>query len=239
MDDEDSKARRNFMAVSTIIVLAWWLEAPLDKISEKLLGMPSVGPGFEWRAWFAALVALLYFALRFRFSTGHADAMTDLNRERQALRLRVLEQWLSWEATGFIRFGVAPILGQPIRSFFGMIPHKAGAAAMKVTDVKIKSVGWATRGHQDNATRPPQGELYLLRVDTALHRANGSGSTETTMHRFHLDLAGWTRALVACWVFCWLAIYSKTSTSFVVPWLIGAAAAAVCGLRTWQAAAGI
>lgn len=126
------------MAVSTIIVLAWWLQAPLDKVSEKLLGMPSVGIGIEWRAWFAALIAVLYFALRFRFSERQQDAVKELHAESSRLRDRLLIRWLRWEVTAWDRWRLSgPVIGQALDATVKSVIEMNGGDVVKVSPGEV------------------------------------------------------------------------------------------------------
>lgn len=94
MDDEDSKVRRNLIVVSVLMILVWWLQAPLDKVSEKFFGVSPNGPAFEWRVWLAAALALAYFCLRFRFCQDHTNAVTVMRNERRDLERRLLRRWI-------------------------------------------------------------------------------------------------------------------------------------------------
>lgn len=71
-DDTDDKVRRNFLAVSGAIVLAWWLRLKVPFLA-KVFGVPLDSDNIE-RVWTAALVLLAYFGLRYHFSSGRESA---------------------------------------------------------------------------------------------------------------------------------------------------------------------
>lgn len=65
MDDIADKSRRNLMGVAAGIIAVWALGIPLDG---KLVGAVNLNEVQPWRAWFCALVVLIYFYSRFRLA---------------------------------------------------------------------------------------------------------------------------------------------------------------------------
>ncbi|WP_287814512.1 hypothetical protein [Achromobacter sp.] len=81
LEDVADKARRNLMAVSSGIVAVWALKIPLDG---RLVGAVDLNAVEPWRAWAAALVVLVYFALRHHFSPPNKQAWEKWANRRQA-----------------------------------------------------------------------------------------------------------------------------------------------------------
>ena len=71
-DDVEEKARRNFIAISAAIVLAWWLRLEVPFLAN-FIGLASDEQS-RFRVWVAAIPILLYFGLRYHFSTQRAEA---------------------------------------------------------------------------------------------------------------------------------------------------------------------
>lgn len=233
MDDEDSKARRNFMAVSAIIVLAWWLQAPLDKISEKLLGMPSVGAGFEWRAWFAGLCALLYFALRFRFSERQQQSAKELQDESVDVRDRLLARWLRWEIAAWNRWRLrGPVIGQSLEKAVESVLELNGGEVLKVSTSEISPGRTNQEGARIANSRVAVRAVVSVFIATSTPRPLGMAGTHVDVHA---NLTTSQRFILTAWEVAWLVSYSKASTALFVPWALGAAAAAVCAWRIAQA----
>ena len=233
MEDEDSKIRRNLMAVSTLIVLAWWLQAPLDKISEKLLGLTDVAPNFQWRAWLAALLALAYFCLRFRFSTEHGDDRRLLGVERIAVQIRLIERWLSWETSWYARWGTTPpVLGDGFSAVAG--PYKD--AVRKITGITVANVSIGRQDEMGQVLPPPPNQVFGMASFVVKRLHHTGGMEQTTLNSIGFDLSGFQRRVLAVWSGLWLLIYSRASTSLFVPWSLAAAAAVVCAVqqfKTW------
>lgn len=230
VEDEDSKARRNFMAVSTVIVLAWWLQAPLDKISERLLGS-SVGPGFEWRAWFAAIVALVYFALRFRFSTEHIGAATELATTSVNTSTRLLLQWLHWETAALVRWGWAPsVCGDAIEAVVSQDRASADGETFIFKTIVISDL---TLGRKDGTGQiiPLSAADLSCTARFVIHRVGlqDSGVWLNSAARFELSKS--QHRLLRLWSWAWMMLYSKVSIAFFVPWLVGCIALCICVVR--------
>lgn len=228
MEDEDSKIRRNFLAASVLVVLAWWLQAPLDKISEKLLGMPSVGAAFEWRAWLAATVALLYFALRFRFSKEHAEAWGDLRKEASTVQQRLLLRWLQWETSWFVRWGwTPPVFGDGFVTIAkGGLPN-VEVERSPITSIEVPHLMFGKQDLAGQWIAPKDGQIFgsaRVRVE----RVNGNTSEGIIHDGIGFELNAPQRRIFKAWAYAWLAVYSKASTSLLVPWLLGTAALAIC-----------
>lgn len=235
VEDEESKARRNLIAVSTLIVLAWWLEAPLDKISEKLLGMPSVGPEFEWKAWFAALVALAYFALRFRFSVDHAQAVTGLRSEFQMAIERFLKRWLVCEIICFLKWGYRPrVMGTDFQTLVERKITLPDGTPFPIVDIEVVDLMLDREGALG---KDSPAELREISGSMRVHitRALGKASDQSRGNGINFELTPRHRRAFKLWVASATTIYSKASTALFVPWALGSAAAVICLFRLVRA----
>lgn len=236
VEDEESKARRNVMAVSTLIVLAWWLQAPLDKISEKLLGMPSVGPAFEWRAWFAAVAALAYFGLRFRFSAEHSKAVDELKTEFRSTLLRLLRRWLQWEMTWFARWGwTPPVLGDGFATVVQPYRTMADGTPLRIVDIYVTEVRLGVQSSSGEYVEPTDGAV-LGNVLLHVRRTTAGGhSDEFRVAGVGFELNPLQRRLLKGWTAAAMFLYSKASTAVFVPWALSCAAAVICLIRLVRA----
>lgn len=91
MDDAPDKVRRNLMAVSTAIILLWFLRAPLQGKIFWVLDLSNVE---SWRPWAAALAILAYCALRFHNEPATAKARAKEIESFNYYRLEAIEAYL-------------------------------------------------------------------------------------------------------------------------------------------------
>lgn len=189
MEDEDSKIRRNFLAVSALIVLAWWLQAPLDRISEKLLGVSSVGPNFEWRAWAAATAVLVYFGLRFRFSKEHSAASNDMLSEATKVKRALLLRWLNWEVMGFVKWHwTPPVFGSSFSAVVGESGPHVQLRRSPIVRIKVSELQLGRQTGTGVMIMPEAGELFgsvRLEIDRRQDKA-----TEIRRWNWHRPV-GW------------------------------------------------
>lgn len=71
VDDEDSKVRRNLVALSAAVLLSAWLDFPLISLVARLVGDKPDGTVFSpapWKVWMALLALWSYCMLRYFFS---------------------------------------------------------------------------------------------------------------------------------------------------------------------------
>lgn len=82
-DDDDTKARRNLLAFSAVILLLAWLRLPLVDIADKVGGATAAARlGKEpARLWTATAAILLYLAVRFHFFGGGREAFKKLTEK--------------------------------------------------------------------------------------------------------------------------------------------------------------
>lgn len=226
MEDEVSKIRRNLVAVSAAIMLAWWLQAPLDKISEKVLGT-TVGSNFEWRAWFAATIVLLYFALRFRFSKEHTEAIAEMENEAGAVGRRLLLRWMNWETTWYVRWGYLPrAFRESFPIIIGASPDDA-ARNRRITRVDVANMVIGQRDSVGQVLPPSKGQV-LGTVDIDVYRIAANRSEHRGLAQIGFDLSRMQRWSLRVWTYLWLGVYSRASTWLMVPWTLTACALAVC-----------
>lgn len=235
MEDEDAKVRRNFIAISVVIVLAWWLRVPLDRAGEKLLGMGLLGPDIEWRVWAAAGAALAYFALRFRFSDEHAQAIKVIANERSGVLQRLLGRWLRWETAAFVRWGITPpIFGDGFAALVRARPTRPDQERLPITAIRV---GGVILVKMVNGRMQPlaKGSIEGM-ANLTIERVHGNGSDTSVLTGVGFELGRLHRAIANFLACIWLLLYSKSGTWLVLPWIAGAMAAVVCGVklnRSW------
>lgn len=234
MDDEDSKIRRNLIAVSVLMILVWWLGAPLDKVSEKFFGVPPNGPAFEWRVWLAAMLALGYFSVRYRFCKEHQDSIEGLRTDWDAIEAQTMTKWISVELWLYSRFGIFP---RTLGVFFPKVVDRATKGPTygvgtnseqfdTVLSIKVRSVmvGLYNAGRYKRKTGNYQVNLTVrsLRPDGVKLENEDSVSIELGPGR------NWVRR---CASSVWLFWYSKTGAGLLVPWALVLFAAVVGGYK--------
>ncbi|WP_431106639.1 hypothetical protein [Variovorax paradoxus] len=234
MDDEDSKIRRNLIAVSSVILVLAWLKVPLDLVGERLLGVASK-EGFNLsakRVRAAALVLLVYLTLRFRFSNEQQEGMKTLRAEYVGAERRTLKRWLALELACFTRFGwKMPVLGDP-RERISVARRKQNSVEAVVPFVEI-SLNDAILG-----TRDPAGQFIPSTRKVTAHikyfaRIEG-GDAPMPLVPFEFELSWLQRLSLSSVSILWLTIYSKASTFFMTPWVLSFAAIGLTSRRMWQ-----
>lgn len=105
MDDAPEKVRRNLMAVSTAIILLWFLQAPLQG---KVFWIVDLSNVESWRPWSAALAVLVYFALRFHNEPTTVKARQSELKDFRFHWLISTEDHLAKHLAKNLREGVAP-----------------------------------------------------------------------------------------------------------------------------------
>ncbi|MDR6453909.1 hypothetical protein [Variovorax paradoxus] len=244
MDDEDSRARRNFLVASTLVILAWWLGVPFDQMSTKFLGFAPQGKTFEWRVWFAAATALIYFALRFWFSEASKKAIADYASDKVACSSRALRRWIRFETAMFVRFGEntpMPVMGTAFRT----IAH----AAVKKIQVAHDNTGHPARivriivsgatftlPNADSTTYPqPVWKSGVAFVQFVVRTPHGDDPSLDGAQPLGFELAFLGRTIA--WFVSTLetTLFSKSGTGLLLPWWLGVAAMAVAVWKVYAA----
>ncbi|MES2247601.1 MAG: hypothetical protein V4645_09985 [Pseudomonadota bacterium] len=239
IDDEDSKARRNLLVVSTAMILVWWLDVSADKVSARFLGLDASGPGFEWRVWLAMTVALFYFALRFHFSKAHVAHVKSLRIDLLRIAEIQLTKWLRLENNLRLRFVWMPtVLGDA----FGLFMERAGKSIaqghgltepLPVVRISVPAANYQTVAYTDGSQRMTL-QSGSMRVQYFVQGPHGDQPSNEASLGFELR---WLRQSIA-WVrmWTWATIYSESSTSLLLPSLWAAFAAGLAGFKlasTW------
>ncbi|QOF76078.1 hypothetical protein [Variovorax sp. 38R] len=226
MDDEDSKIRRNLVAACMLILLAGWLRAPLDVLSEQLLKLKPVGPDFAWRVWIAAGAALVYFALRFRFSSENLDALHPLEVEYFTVEKRIVASYLARRMAKFVRVGAARPLDTGALSMFveaqrrGIEQTQGGNGNAKLQRITVAQTGRAARQGGQAGERA---SLKFVEADLTIWFSS-NGGLATNVVTLGFELPAWVVARIKLNTLAWMLMYSKASTQILLPWILSACA---------------
>ena len=245
MDDEDSKVRRNLVVACTVVLLAWWLGIPFDKVSDRFLGFAPTAKTFEWRVWFAAAVALLYFAWRFRFSDDHKEAVKAYAKDRQDRSVAMLTWWARREIAMFVRVGdrmPMPLMG----SAFKTIAHAAvkgiqrayGDENMpaKLTRAFVGDAAFQNVSVNNGEYGVPQYRSGIVRVQFFIRTARGEDPSRDGAQALGVELAPLGRAIAWLGTQVCVLVYSNSGTRLLLPWAMALAAGGLACLkiiRTW------
>lgn len=225
MDDEDSKVRRNLVVASMVILLAVWLRAPLEGMAEALFRVKPTGADFVWRVWAASGVALIYFALRYRFSPDHIQALEPLQVEYAKIEQQVLKQWLLRVLRRFVRTGNAGPL--PTAEMLSMVEAHRGAAARKdepYTDVTLTRID--VNEVARTADRYPAYDAIPLKlVGAKLTLIFQIGEEQRAADvSVGIDLSATSIFRIRLNAFGWVLFYSRGSTHVLFPWALASLA---------------
>lgn len=233
--DDDDKVRRNLVVASSIILLAAWLGMPLAAVAERMLGISAGSPAtFSLspnRFWSATLFVILYFFLRYRFSSEARRAVRAFRRERQLIFKHRASNFLAKLVATFSRTGKDS----------GVFNNKLADTVTQCVEEMARNTGPTDR------ELPPWGKPKVV-VDSIVFSKQYSGHsglflqwTEprkgsmagghvafdiTGTHRFWLNLASTVQALG----------YSRASIQYVVPLLLSGLAGTFV---TWRLVAPI
>jgi hypothetical protein len=112
--DDDDKVRRNLVVASSIVLLAAWLGMPLATLAERMLGVSAGSPATftlsPSRFWSAALFMLVYFIVRYRFSSEARKALRAFRRERQLILNHKASRYLANRVSRLSRTGKDSII---------------------------------------------------------------------------------------------------------------------------------
>lgn len=234
VEDEDSKIRRNLIALCSVIVVLAWLRVPLDLVGERLLGV-STKSGFSLsakRVWLAAFVLLAYFALRYRFCDEHQEGMKTIRTEYAVVERRILKRWLTWELACFSRFGwKTPLLGNPVEAIMDVrharVADQSSSRYVRISLNDAALGGYSKAGIYVPSTRRGQAHLnYFARIDGA--------DVPMPQEKVEFELTTFKRLMLSCATAVWLSGYSKASTSLLTPWALAVIAAVLTLRRLWQ-----
>jgi hypothetical protein len=243
VDDEDSKARRNLMIASTVVILAWWLAIPFDQMSTKFLGFAPQVKTFEWRVWFAAVVGLIYFALRFWFSEANKKAIAEYASDKVVCSSRALRRWLRFETALFVRFGrntPMPVLGTAFHTVAQVAVKKVQSAyadAGPSAEIVRIIVSEATfdKPFLNSATDPKMSwKSGAARIQFIVGTPNGDYPSLNGAQPVGFELTTLGRAMAWFVTAMEVALFSRSGTGLLLPWWLGSAAIA---LAAWKVCA--
>ncbi|AVQ81665.1 hypothetical protein [Variovorax sp. PMC12] len=244
MEDEDSKVRRNLVVASVVVLLAWWLGIPFDKVSDRFLGYAPAVKTFEWRVWFAAALALVYFALRFRFSEEHKKAVLVYATDRKDLSSALLRWWVKWEVSMFVRSTgrmPMPVMGTAFKTIAQAavkeMQRNFGDERMeaKITRVFVSDARFESFSVNNGEYGVPRFKTGVVNVQFFIRTIHGEHPSRGGAQPLGFELR-WLGRVIA-WIFTQAAVfvYSKSGTTLMLPWVLAVVAAAVAVRRVFTA----
>lgn len=240
MDDEDSKVRRNLVLACTLVVLAWWLGIPFDKVSDRFLGFAPSAKTFEWRVWFAAALALIYFALRFRFSEDHQKAVLAYAADRKSCSSAILRWWIRRETTMFVRFSdrtPMPVMGSAFKTFAHAaikgIQRAYGDEQLpaKLTRILVSDAAFKTVSINNGEYGIPQYKSGQVNVQFFIRTNRGEDPSREGAQPLGFELELFGRGIAWFATQAAVVVYSKSGTGLLLPWMMTVVAA---GLACWK-----
>jgi len=239
MEDEDSKIRRNLVAASMLILLAVWLRAPLEGLSEQIFKFKPAGPGFAWRVWVAAGAALVYFALRYRFSQDNSDAINQLLSEVREVEKRVMRRWVASQLAQWVRKGSCSSLEPSGLSEIAKARIKAldkeqgGDSGAVLSRMPVQDVA---RMHAPKAVPVGKIPLGFIKVTAYMVFETKQGRQFPDIPDLGFELSRFAKLRIRCSTIGWVLIYSRGSTAVLLPWVLAILAMAAVIykiIRTW------
>lgn len=107
MEDEDDKIRRNLVALSTIILIAAWLEIPFSAVVTKFVDGAHVFLD-PYRLWCVGFALLIYLGLRYRFSPEGARYDSAIKADLSRVRLDMALNLVQRQVNNFVKTGAEP-----------------------------------------------------------------------------------------------------------------------------------
>lgn len=205
-DDTDDKIRRNLFSSSALVLLGSWLQLEPMSVLKKLLGEEVGAQVHAWRLWLAIIALLVYFGLRYRFSSAMSEAIEHLRVEREGICFSLVLATLQSELKKYSKSqnnNVAPSFTGPLSS---VLSSYGGNATSKLTKLNFEPPIIHEREN---------GSLY---VGTASFTADWEDKKMIALHikaKFQIHQLKRIGIEVKC--AARLLFYSKSSTTLLVP----------------------
>lgn len=238
MDDEDSKIRRNLVVASTLVVLAWWLRLPLDKLSEKMFGVSSA-PGLEWRVWLAAIVVLLYLLHRFRFAGEAAGAFVQWRNSRSNLRQELIQRHFEKRMATYTKNGL-PFheVGEPLKQRVNEILSELAARQgvepghLIVDKFILKPIQHGSLTKAGLNVKPSK-RVGSMHCDLAVRSATSLLPPKAFVLNYELSKQRYS--WIQCKLFLRTGTYSPAATALVLPYVLAVVALALAAWKLFRA----
>lgn len=227
MDDDDSKVRRNLAVTAGLVILAAWLEVPLDQLLEKISGLHSDktvgGSGISpLRIWCAVLAILTYLALRYRFAQEGRRFARAFRRERVLLMQRYVKGCVERALLRYSRKEKdSPVFYGELRTFVNKATKDMEAGLhgellprpiVTASSIQLQSTYGGNAG-----------------LTFVWQRATSQAASTGAVIGF--EVVGGARWLVVCRATIEALIYSRTSTQHVFPVALWLAAIGISLLK--------
>lgn len=205
-EDSDEKIRRNLIASSGAVLLAMWLDVDPSGLLTRLLGAEAMRDASAWRIWTVVSFVLLYFGLRYRFSSAMSEAIQGIQTEKSALTFELKSRLLQAELESYAQTRLilsAPSFSQSLEatlnSYFA--DGQPIELPLRIENAKIDELSstHANEGKMHIDARWGDGARAALRVSVPFKLKRSS--------IFMINIRWITQTI----------FYSKSSTSFVVP----------------------
>lgn len=229
IEDEDSKVRRNLVAASVIVLLAWWFDVPVPAVMNKFFGIQaSAEVPITWRVWLAALVALAYVILRFRFSNEARETWPLFTKHLRDQIERTIGHLLRFEVALYNRFKVAsPIFVDALSN----LENQAQSRRQRIDPGDHETYVMSVEDHELNGGHWFNGNWRVAHRWTG--PMNVSHSSDTS---YRFNVRGWRRCAIVFWATAHSLFYSREALLAVWPMVLAALAAVICGVKlciTW------
>lgn len=216
LEDEDSKIRRNLVMVSGAILCSSWLGVQLTAFFEKLLPAGTQAPDM-WKLWVVELAVLIYLGIRYRFSEEGAKYVITAKEELNTIRRHRATDYAQSEANRLTKTGIeSPIFQGELSE---LISHWNKDHAQAVSGPRPKMMVSLIE-----QTDSPWN--FTIGVSAYWDTAGG-GSTSTSGNTVKVQILGGARRRIELVSRIHLWAYTESSIRYLVPVLMGLAAALV------------
>lgn len=221
-DDSDDKIRRNLVLSSGLVILSFWLNLNPKVAIEKLFDPHSAGTTESWRIWVAIASLLLYFGMRYRFSAAMDAGIKELKAEWVLIASELVTGTLKKELDDYAKHqndSSAPSFVIPLSVTFN-----SNRASNVVPDTITSEHPVIIEA--PNKYKPTHG---VIAFDSSWRDRLRTGHSYRIKTEYKLPAL--KRLYFTVRVLSQLSIYSKSSTSLLIPIILNATALIVCAIH--------
>jgi len=220
-EDENSKVRRNLVALSFAVIVGWITDVSVTKLPIFGLSISTEHPG---RVWFALLLALVYMNQRYHFADDTMSAWSQLGEKYtdalKAAATRLLSKEIQRVTVKKRSSSVLPVLNA------GTLLEQA-----KNTPAVINFSGECSIIGPVEALKKPRDVIYLLKqghiaiIDASyMTKSSSVRSVQRGTTTNVYELSTFRHAALVVMTTVKFLIHSKPSIELLVPYLLGAIA---------------
>lgn len=212
MDDANDKIRRNLLAISVLVIVLWWIDVKELELLKRALG--DVGKDVAlWKVRLGALILLIYFLLRYRFSENFTKFYIEKRKDLGHLTKTYSNKFLDDALGKYVVKGKSQsVFSNPkdeVKNYLASIREVHKDSIFKITNHTLNPS--YTKGDWEG----------VINFGLAASYGSTYGEQTTRQQEISFEIKGFNKWMICvkCWII--LLAYSKTSIEYLLPMLLG------------------